>query len=147
MPVVGIAAIFLFWRKHRYEAVALVVGAALTRLFTGVLKDHFDRPRPSNPLTETGGSSFPSGHASNAMVYIAVAVAFTSVLPRFAHRSTLIVIGLLIAAAVGLTRIYLRAHYLSDVLAGWGLAAGIYAGCATVLLIVARIRHNQRADG
>ena len=52
---------------------------------------------------------------------------------------------MIVASAIGLTRIYLRAHYLSDVVAGWGLGATIFALCGIVALVVAFLRHNGRA--
>ena len=49
---------------------------------------------------------------------------------------------MIIAALIGLTRIYLRAHYLSDVEAGWGLGATVFALLGIVALVVGRLRHN-----
>ena len=47
-----------------------------------------------------------------------------------------------LAALIGLSRVLLSVHYLSDVLAGWGLSAAIFAGLGLVAMIVAYIRHN-----
>ena len=44
---------------------------------------------------------------------------------------------------VGLTRVYLRAHYLSDVEGGWGLAVAIFALLGVVALVVGRLRQNE----
>ena len=52
--------------------------------------------------------------------------------------------ALLLAAAIGLTRVYLRAHYWSDVAGGWALGAAIYGGLATIALVVAEVRNNER---
>ena len=51
-----------------------------------------------------------------------------------------------IAVVVALSRVYLRAHYLSDVLGGAGLAAAIYALCGVVALVVAYVRQNAAAS-
>jgi undecaprenyl-diphosphatase len=53
---------------------------------------------------------------------------------------------LAITLVVGLTRVYLRAHYLTDVFGGWGLGAATFAGCALVALAVARFRQNSHDD-
>jgi membrane-associated phospholipid phosphatase len=52
-------------------------------------------------------------------------------------------VALGIAAAVGVTRVYLRAHWWSDVAGGWGLAAGIFALVAGIALVVEHIRNNE----
>jgi membrane-associated phospholipid phosphatase len=40
--------------------------------------------------------------------------------------------------------VYLRVHYLSDVLGGWGLGAAVFAVCGCAALLVAAVRHNVR---
>ena len=53
-----------------------------------------------------------------------------------------------IAAAVGLSRIYLHAHLWSDVAGGWGLGVGIFGLLGVVAIVVDHMRHNSRArDG
>ena len=89
----------------------------------------------------TSGHAYPSGHAAYATAWIAVAVALTRRL-RLVASGTLVFIALGIAAAVGISRIYLRAHWWSDVAGGWGLGAGIFALLAAIALVVEYIRHN-----
>jgi undecaprenyl-diphosphatase len=50
--------------------------------------------------------------------------------------------GIAITALVGLSRVYLGAHYLSDVNAGWALGIASYALCAAVGLVAVQLRHN-----
>ena len=89
----------------------------------------------------TSGHAYPSGHAAYATAWIAVAVALTRRLQLVAS-GTLVFIALAIAAAVGISRVYLRAHWWSDVAGGWGLGAGIFALLAAIALVVEYIRHN-----
>ena len=51
---------------------------------------------------------------------------------------------MLLSAAIGLSRIYLRAHYWSDVAGGWGLGVGIFGLLAAIALVVEYVRHNER---
>jgi undecaprenyl-diphosphatase len=78
-------------------------------------------------------------------VYVAVAVAIARALPNWAGRTALVTAGLVLAVAIGLSRVYLRAHYLSDVLAGWGLGSAIFALCGMIAVIVAFMRQNEAA--
>ena len=79
-------------------------------------------PIPDNP-------SFPSGHSATAF---AAATAVAIVSPR------LRVPALAIAAAVGLSRVYLRVHFPLDVVAGALVGAGLGALCAVATLRLAR---------
>jgi membrane-associated phospholipid phosphatase len=77
---------------------------------------------------------------------VACAVVLTRRL-RVVTSGVLIFVAIAIAAAVGLTRIYLRAHWWSDVAGGWGLGAGAFALLGAIGLVVEHIRHNGTADG
>ncbi|HZI92468.1 MAG TPA: phosphatase PAP2 family protein, partial [Thermoleophilaceae bacterium] len=48
------------------------------------------------------------------------------------------------AVSIGLSRVYLRVHYWSDVAAGWGLGAAILGGVGAIALVVAHVRQNER---
>jgi undecaprenyl-diphosphatase len=136
--------LYLVARRRLIEGVTLAAGSALMYVALHVAKDAVDRPRPSGAIVETEGSSFPSGHAAYAIAYVAAVVALGHAFPRFVYRATFVVGVIVVAAAVGLSRVYLRAHYLSDALAGWGLAAAVFAICGIAGLIVAFVRQNGR---
>ena len=125
--VVVVGAAFLTKHHDRLRAGAIVVGAALVWLSVWVIKSVVDRPRPPHPLVHTSGQSYPSAHAANAVGWLALAIALTVVIPTRVGRIAAITSGALLAVLVGLSRIYLRAHYASDVLAGEALAVAIYA--------------------
>ncbi|MGO9909038.1 MAG: phosphatase PAP2 family protein [Solirubrobacteraceae bacterium] len=115
--------------KHhdRARAAAVVVGAALVWISVWIIKSVVDRPRPPYPLVHTSGQSYPSAHAANSVGWLALAIALTVVIPTRVGRIFAVTSGALLAVFVGLSRIYLRAHYASDVLAGEALAVAMYA--------------------
>jgi undecaprenyl-diphosphatase len=145
LTLVVIGSIVLVIRRRPLELFALAGGFALVVLGAHVAKAAIDRPRPSSPLVDTVGSSYPSGHAAYATAYVVIAVIATRVVVGFASRTVVVLGGIIVAAVIGATRIYLRAHYLSDVIGGYGLGLGIFAGCAAIALVVAFIRQNHRA--
>jgi undecaprenyl-diphosphatase len=131
-------------RRRYADAVVLVVGLILVYVAVNVTKGAIDRPRPSGSLIDTSGAAYPSGHTAYAVAWVAVAVALTRRLNLVAS-GVLVFVALGIAAAVGVSRIYLRAHWWSDVAGAWGLGAGIFALLAAIALVVEHIRHNEVA--
>jgi membrane protein DedA with SNARE-associated domain/membrane-associated phospholipid phosphatase len=139
--LVAVTAVVLAVRRRVPEIVVLVAGMGFIYAAVHIAKAAVDRPRPADPLIETALSSFPSGHAAYATAWIAVALALTRRL-GLARHTAMVAGAVVIVAAVGLSRIYLRAHYWSDVAAGWGIGAGIFALLTAIALIVDYIRHN-----
>jgi len=134
--------------KHhdRARAGAVVVGAALVWISVWIVKLVVDRPRPPDPLVHTSGQSYPSAHAANSVGWLALAIALTVVIPTRAGRIAAITCGALLAVFVGLSRIYLRAHYASDVLAGEALAVAMYA-LATIGAVAWQSRRESAIGG
>jgi undecaprenyl-diphosphatase len=140
--LIVVASILLAARRHWYELAALAIGFGLVYLSVQLAKSGIDRPRPSDGLVESSGSGYPSGHAAYSTAWVAVAVVIARVVPGIASRAALVGGALVLAAAIGLSRIYLRVHYWSDVAGGWGLGAGAFGLCAAIALVVAYLRHN-----
>jgi membrane protein DedA with SNARE-associated domain/membrane-associated phospholipid phosphatase len=145
--LVVVTALVLVVRKRYAEALVLVAGLALVYVAVNVTKDALGRERPGGSFVGTSGHAYPSGHAAYATAWIAVAVTLTRRL-GWVTSGALVFIALAIATAVGISRVYLRAHWWSDVAGGWGLGAGIFALLAAIALVVEYIRHNggERAD-
>lgn len=147
LPVAGgallVTALVLLWRRHGREGLALLGGLALTYAGVHITKAAFGRPRPLDPLVDASGSAYPSGHAAYAVCWVAIAVALRHAFPRLAVQAGLLIAGIAIAVVVGLTRIYLRAHWFSDVAGGWGLAAMCFSLAGIVALVVGYLREAR----
>jgi membrane-associated phospholipid phosphatase len=142
LTFVIVGSIALIIRRRPLELFALAGGFGLVVLGVHLAKSGIDRPRPIAPLTGTTGSGYPSGHAAYATAYVAMAVIATRVRAGLVSRTALVLAGVIVAAVIGATRIYLRAHYLSDVIGGAGLGLAIFAGCAAIALVTGFIRQN-----
>jgi undecaprenyl-diphosphatase len=144
-PIAALAAVALAVTRRWLEFWVLVVGMVATILLVHGIKAWTDRPRPPDALVSTSGSAFPSGHAAYSTLYVWLAVTLAlRLVPGVTKRSVVIGAGILVAAVVGLTRVYLRAHWLSDVTSGWALGLSCFSAVAIVALIVGYIRHNPR---
>jgi undecaprenyl-diphosphatase len=127
-PVMVGVAVFL-WVKHRWSALTIWVSAiAVSQLVSITMKSLYGRPRPPLPLMETSSFSFPSGHAITSAVF-AVGLILVAVRPglRRPWHWALVVAYIL---AIAWSRVYVRAHWLSDV------TAGVAIGTAVVLTAV-----------
>jgi membrane protein DedA with SNARE-associated domain/membrane-associated phospholipid phosphatase len=144
-PLAAIAAVILAVRRKWMEFWALALGMTLTSALVPEIKTWTDRPRPPDPLVSVDGSAFPSGHAAQATLYTWLAVTFAlRVVPGITRRSLVIAGGMLLTALIGLTRVYLRVHWLSDVSAGWALGVSCFSLVAAAVLVIAHIRDNPR---
>lgn len=137
-----VCAALLGWRRRWAELGVLLAGMAIITVGFHEIKDATDRPRPPGPAeVSTSGSAFPSGHAAHSVLYVWAAVTIVLRLRPGMARGTLVVVaGVVLTALVGLSRVYLNVHYLSDVSAGWALGVAAFSFCALVALIVTQMR-------
>ena len=124
-PVVVIAGVGL-WRWRRHWLPAVLPALALAGAWAGslLIKGLVGRPRPpaADRLTVVHSWSYPSEHAAQALATWGM-LALMLMAGRSARARMLLAAGAaLIAFVVGLTRLYLGAHWMTDVLGGWALA-------------------------
>lgn len=136
LAVAGGAA-FVYWRGRRRLAVYLAVTAIGGGVVDTVVKVAVNRPRPvvDNPLVHVFGKSFPSGHAMSSVVtYGALLLVFLPVLPRL-WRWVAMVATTAVVLSIGLSRLMLGVHYVSDVVAGWLLGLAWLSGATAAFSI------------
>ena len=121
LAVSGAAAAGLLVLRHWREAAALGLAIALTQGLVALLKGLVSRPRPAENEFVAGASgfSFPSGHSATSMALYATLTVLVLRACRGKARVAVALVGVVLILAVGLSRVYLGAHYPSDVLAGW----------------------------
>lgn len=114
---------YLFIKKHRWYSIKIPVVALSSLLLMLGLKQFFNRPRPDIPvLREVSGFSFPSGHSMMSFTFygLLIYIVWHNVANKIWKWILISLLGLVILI-IGASRIYLRVHYASDVLAGFSL--------------------------
>ncbi|QQO78045.1 phosphatase PAP2 family protein [Actinomyces sp. HMT897] len=141
-----LTALLLAWRGYRQHAGVLLVAMIGSSTLTVLVKDAWERGRPSTTLLlgkPASSFSFPSGHSLNSTVFLGVLAGFVLVSGACqAYKSVALGTALLVAAGVGLSRVYLGYHWMTDVLAGWSL--GLAWTFAMVLVLEGVVRWQQR---
>lgn len=136
LALAAVAATFLWLTRHRYSAGLLVAATLGGIVLNNLLKAYFDRPRPQVVSwgTHVATSSFPSGHATSAIVVYATVAYLAATLQRraWARAATLAVAGLVVLL-IAASRLFLGVHYPSDVAAGLVIGLAWTAFCIAVL--------------
>jgi membrane-associated phospholipid phosphatase len=132
-----ILAGYFYVRRAYYWLAALLLALPGGVLLNVLLKYLYQRARPSfaDPIVTLSSFSFPSGHTSGATLFYGVLAAYLVCLSSSwrarAAWTALAVTMVALVALVGLSRIYLGAHYLSDVLAAAVVSGAWLATCIT----------------
>ena len=117
-----IAGYFLI-KKNYYDVLLLALSTGGGAIISNILKHSFERPRPDlvAHLVKVNTLSFPSGHTMAAVIaYITIG----ALLARKQNRNVrlyIFAISTLLAASIGISRVYLGVHWPTDVLASWSL--------------------------
>ena len=133
-PLRVAALVLLAWHRQWLRLAAFALAVVSSEALIGTVKAAVDRPRPQGSLITTSGQSFPSGHAIASAV---TAVGLVLVLaPPGRARWRWEVRAVVFATVMAMSRVYLRAHWLSDTVAGGLLGAGLALGWPALLLAV-----------
>ena len=143
--LIALAAIVLWILDLRLEALMVIAVSATSAILYSLIKLIVARPRPSASLVEiiqaASGQSFPSGHVMSYVAFWGLLFSFGVILFKGKHwwRTALLVISALFIVLVGPSRVYLGAHWASDVLGAY-LLGGICLGMFLWLYLYLRGR-------
>ena len=142
LPVAVVVGV-LVWVRSRSVTAAIApwLSVVVCSQIVSILKKSTDIVRPPFELqvVQVRNPSFPSGHTANTTALIVSVVLVAWCVAKLSRRTMMWVSisGAVIVVAMGLTRLVLNVHWLSDVLAGWCIGAAV--GLAiTGLLLAAR---------
>jgi len=133
VPCVSGAIAVLWLRRKRDAAVVLLIAAVGAGALNLALKLHFRTLRPDVPwaMVQERSFSFPSGHSMMAVVlYGTLLYLWLRGTREQAHRVAAVIAAVLLIVGIGYSRVYLGAHYPSDV------GAGYLAGCMWLATVV-----------
>lgn len=121
IPANLLLIIFFIVLKNKWGAISTAVIALSSLGLMSSLKNLIQRHRPANPLVEgITNYGFPSGHAMMSVVFYGLLACWIAVLVRNKTiKSIVISFLLLLVLLIGYSRIYLRVHYSTDVIAGF----------------------------
>jgi undecaprenyl-diphosphatase len=140
-PLRVLVTLVLSWRRRWVALGAWLMGIVLSEPLIGFLKEAYGRPRPPQSLVVEVTGSFPSGHAVAGSV-VALSLVIVMV-PRGPARRNLAMGAAGFAVVMAGSRIYLGAHYLTDVLAGVALGAACAIGGAALVQRWFQSRNGQ----
>ncbi|GAA4444123.1 phosphatase PAP2 family protein [Pontibacter saemangeumensis] len=117
-----VVLVFSFYKGLRWLALKVLLISMSSAVLNQVMKGMFERPRPAFAMLEQSGLSFPSGHAmiGGAFYGLLIYIVWRTVQDRVL-RWVLTVLLTLLILLIGYSRIYLKVHYATDVLAGYAM--------------------------
>lgn len=132
-----VAGVALWIARRRIDAAFLIAAIAAGFVARTLVKALVGRPRPPEELVEIirqgDGFSFPSGHALHYTVFLGfLFLVFTSIMPAGPGRLAVRLALIATLVVVGLSRIYLGAHWLSDVIGGYAFGGAVLAATAWI---------------
>ncbi|MCO4850490.1 phosphatase PAP2 family protein [Bacillus vallismortis] len=129
LPLIVIIGAGLFFYKKTGDSLVMLLIFGADRLLNKVLKEWIERVRPDfAPLVHESSFSFPSGHSMNAAcVYPVLAYFLVKHIPFLSkHKKVVYTIAGVITVLVGISRVYLGVHYVTDVLGGFSLGLVLF---------------------
>lgn len=148
MVVPVVLAILLSFSRHlQWHGLRVLLICLTTALLNQLLKNYHQRPRPLFGLQEASGMSFPSGHAMIGGVFygLIIYIIWQTVKSKV-WRWLLTIFFTLLILLLGFSRIYLRMHFATDVMAGY-LTGALWLLLSLYLLGKIETRYRIRRQG
>jgi membrane-associated phospholipid phosphatase len=142
------AAVILIVRKSWYRLLALVIAVGGGGVLNILLKHFFHRQRPvlENPLVTLSSFGFPSGHTMGSTLFYGLLALFVAdSLRTWRSRTITFCVAAIWVGLIGLSRIYLGAHYLTDVLGAIAVGLAWLAFCWTGVETLLKWRERSAA--
>ena len=147
-PVVAafvlVTAAWALAHQRWIDAAMLVAGLGLSYAAVHIAKAAYGRPRPEDGLVDAALSAYPSGHTTYAVALVACATVLVRAGSGWAVRFAAVTVAIVAVVVVGLTRVYLRVHHLTDVLGGAALGVALWSLLGAIAIVGGYVRHNGR---
>jgi undecaprenyl-diphosphatase len=135
----ALIVIYFLYKREWWDILTLVLVVVGGKILQILLKIFFLRPRPTSPIVAAHGYSFPSGHALTAMLVYGFLIYITwKSNSKKSFKMLIFLVSLFLILIIGISRIYLNVHWLTDILGGY--AAG-FSWLVISIIMVKTVRH------
>lgn len=113
--------VYFIFRKKWQNVVTITLATGMTTVIVSLMKSYFMVLRPQNGLyTTVHNDSFPSGHASMAAAFfVSLLIIYLPTIKSKFRRNLFVFLCLTCILLVGISRLLINVHWLSDVVFGW----------------------------
>lgn len=142
--MVVVLSVYFLYKRYWPELLMLLIASGGGAVLWSILIRIFDRTRPTDQIgIVVRDYSFPSGHTISAVIcYGFLAYLLVPKMPSLFWKWVVVLVSVLIMAFIGYSRVFLGGHYLTDVIAGYGL--GLAWG-ALVFTLIERLFMRRRS--
>ncbi len=140
-----LAAAYYFVKKNWYNAILIFMSSAGGLILGAISKQLVGRLRPIGGLVSESGLSFPSQHSLMALIFFSLVMfLFTKKIKNKLLKGLFIFSNIFLIILVGFSRIYLRVHYFSDVVAGFALGLFWLTFLILIFVIVIKLFKDKK---